>query len=185
MKVIVVSAILSLSPLLASAQQQGLLPVEPFHERISLSTQGDDQLASQLRIDLRSIPSVVVTESSPEIVVSVLTLLVGPASRPGGLASAVLVTSEPTDVQRFWRVIQLIAKCECKGEPMETGLVGLSVKGRVDVKGFTIITGTLDRAEMAHRIAAYVDKEAIEPARQAHESMEENLRKAQARPTPP
>lgn len=54
-------------------------------------------LLSQLRIALRSIPGVLVVESNPSVIVRVITMRVGPVNQPGGLASAVLLTSEPTD----------------------------------------------------------------------------------------
>lgn len=142
-----------------------------FEERISLVASGDDELATELRTALRAIPNVTVNDSSPNHVVKVITLTTKLNDRAVGLVSAVVITSAPTNVRSFWNMVQGFAKCECKGSDLETGLVGLSVADRVEFKAFTLFTGPLDTTGMARRIAAFVNEEAIEPARQAHESI--------------
>jgi hypothetical protein len=149
----------------AAAQQAN------FEERISLVATGDDDLATQLRTSLRAIPNVTVNDSSPNHVVKVITLTTKVNGNAVGLVSAVVITSAPTNVRSFWNLVQGLAKCECKGSDIQTGLVGLSVADRVEFKAFTLFTGPLDSSGMARRIAAFVTEEAIEPARQAHESL--------------
>src|ERR1044072_5406229 len=149
----------------AAAQQAN------FEERISLVATGDDELATQLRTSLRAIPNVTVNDSSPNHVVKVITLTTKLNGNAIGLVSAVVVTSAPTNVRSFWNLVQGLAKCECKGSDIDTGVVGLSVADRVEFKAFTLLTGPLESSEMAGRTPAFVKEGATERATQAHESL--------------